>query len=193
MTLESVAYCGVGDSIADICECTLDSVIAASRIGFGKFQCEIDDDLANSRSTDSASAPRAVVPFHGDQLSMTPQDRVGRKERAEFSKQLASEYFAFNRQSTALIIVEQDSSLAEFLLENSILSHQILDDFLLLAVDPAREHDETQLPRLKNKRHDCTTEEVRSLFHRASKRGEGQSDRLHRPRLVSPRDRLRRI
>jgi len=92
---------------------------------------------------------------------MPAKNGVWREQRAELSKQFASEYFAFHGQPSALIIVEQDSFVAEFLFENSILSHQILDDGLLLAVDPTRENDETELPGLKNKCHVRAAEEMR--------------------------------
>ena len=97
---------------------------------------------------------------------MPTKDRVRREQRSELSKQPAPEYLALDRQSTALFIVEQDSSLTEFFFEDSILGHQMLDDILLFAVDPTRENDETELPGLKNKCHDRATEERRYLPQR---------------------------
>ena len=117
----------------------------------------IDDDLSNSRTTDRAFATIAVVPLLGDELSMPAKNCVRREQRAEVTEQFSAEYLTLQRQSTPLIIVEQESSLAELLLEDSILSHQILDDFLLLAVDPVRKHDETEFPGLKNRCHDRAT------------------------------------
>ena len=49
---------------------------------------------------------------------------------------------------------EEDALLTELLLEHLILGPQVLDHLLLLAIDPARENNDVQLPRLKNKIHE---------------------------------------
>ena len=85
---------------------------------------------------------------------MPSQDRVRREQRADFFESLAAEDLAFDRQSTPLIVVQQDPLLAELLFEHLVLGSQVLDHFLLLAIDPASEDDDIELPRLKNEIHD---------------------------------------
>jgi len=60
---------------------------------------------------------------------------------------------AFDRQASALVIIEEDSALADLFLEDLILGAKVLDDLLLLPIDPACQDDEEQLLRLKNEVH----------------------------------------
>jgi hypothetical protein len=50
---------------------------------------------------------------------------------------LPPEDLAFDGQSPALVVVEQDSVLSELLSEDPILGQEVLDDVLLSAIDPA--------------------------------------------------------
>ncbi len=54
----------------------------------------------------------------------------------------------FNGQSTSLIVVEQNPFLADDLPQNLILGPQIFDRLLLTAVDPSRDSDQQELPRM---------------------------------------------
>ena len=65
----------------------------------------------------------------------------------------ASQHFAFDGQSTSLLIGQQDSFLAELLFENGVLGTKVLNDFLLLSIDPTGKNDQHQLPRLQNEFH----------------------------------------
>ena len=65
-----------------------------------------------------------------------------------------TEKLAFHSQSPSLVIVEQDAFLANPLLEYPVLRDQVMDHFLLLALDPANEDYEVELPRLQNEVHD---------------------------------------
>ena len=56
-------------------------------------------------------------------------------------------------QCATLFIAQQDSFLAKFLAKYLILRAQVVDDLLLLAVDPAGKNDQRQLPRLQNEFH----------------------------------------
>ena len=84
---------------------------------------------------------------------MPTQDRVRRKQRADLAEHFASEDLAFDSQSSALVVVEQDSLFAEFLSQHLVFGAEILDRSLLLLVDPASENQEEELPRLENETH----------------------------------------
>ncbi len=62
----------------------------------------------------------------------------------------ATENLAFDCQTTSLIIGQQDPFLAELLFENGVLGAKVLNDFLLLSIDPTGKKDQHQLPRLQN-------------------------------------------
>ena len=98
---------------------------------------EIDDHLANSRTARLSLVRR--IPLLGDQLAMPAEDRVRREQRADFKEPLAAEYLAFDGQSPALAVVEQNAFLPELLFQYSILSSQVIDRFLLLSIDPRGE------------------------------------------------------
>jgi hypothetical protein len=64
----------------------------------------------------------------------------------------------------SLAVCEADCSesslLAELFLEHLIPGSQILDHFLLFAIDPASENHQVELPGLKDKGHDCRDSEI---------------------------------
>jgi hypothetical protein len=66
---------------------------------------------------------------------MPAQDGVGGEKRGDLGKELAAKDFPFDRQATALVIVQQDLEL------------------LLLAVDPAGQDEMEQLPGLQDEVH----------------------------------------
>jgi hypothetical protein len=81
------------------------------------------------------------------------QDCVGCEQRADFFQSLAPQNLALHRQTTSLVVVQQDAFLAEFLFQNLVLGSEVFDDFLLLTVHPAGQNHEVQLPRLQNEVH----------------------------------------
>ena len=85
---------------------------------------------------------------------MPAENGVGSKQRADLLEPFPTEKLAFHRQSPSLVIVEQDPFLANPLLEYPVLRDQVMDHFLLLALDPANEDYEVELPRLQNEVHD---------------------------------------
>ena len=66
---------------------------------------------------------------------------------------LATKNFTFDGQAPPLVVVEHNAAFAELLTEHPVFSSQILDYLLLLAVYPARQDHEQELPGLENKTH----------------------------------------
>ena len=60
----------------------------------------------------------------------------------------ATGFFAFDSQASPLIVGEASAFLAVGFLEDLVLSPQVFDDLLLLAVDLAGEDEKQKLPRL---------------------------------------------
>jgi hypothetical protein len=52
-----------------------------------------------------------------------------------------------------LIVIEQDSPFTELFPEDLVLRAQILDDLLLLTINPAGENEQQKLPGLKDEVH----------------------------------------
>src|ERR1035441_9235601 len=91
----------------------------------------------------------AVVPLLGHQLPMPAQNGVRREERADLVQELATQDLAFDGQATTLVVVEQDPFLAVLLLEHLDYHTLVLDDFLLLVVDPPSDNRQQKLPRFE--------------------------------------------
>src|SRR5262249_27770035 len=53
----------------------------------------------------------------------------------------------------ALVVVEQDAFLAQLLLEHLVFGTEVLDDLLLLAMDPAGQDDQQELPGVQDEVH----------------------------------------
>ena len=60
---------------------------------------------------------------------------------------LAPQHSNLIGQLTPLVIGQQDSLLAKFRFENGIFGAKVLDDFLLLSIDPTGKNDQYRLPR----------------------------------------------
>jgi hypothetical protein len=56
--------------------------------------------------------------------------------------------FGFDSQAPALIVVEQDAAFPKLFFEDLIFGAQVVDDLLLLTVDPTRRDEKQKLSRL---------------------------------------------
>ncbi len=94
--------------------------LAPRRILLGKSQDQVGGDLTVSWSTNVLPLI-AVIPLHGNQLSVPAQDRIGCKKRANLLQPLATEDLAYHAKSTPLIVTEQNAFLTELLLQYLVL------------------------------------------------------------------------
>ncbi len=133
--------------------CPVRLKVQSSAFNLLEFADQVDDNLANSRSADLLLLAIRVIPFLGDELSMPTQNRIGREDRSNFTEHLPAQDFAFDSQTTPLIIVEQDSLLAEFFFEHLVFGAQVFDCELLLAIDPTSEYEKIDLPRMESEIH----------------------------------------
>ena len=98
--------------------------------------------------------PRSlVIPLLGHEQAVPTQDGVRCEQRTYRLEHLAAEDFAFDGQPPTLIVGEDDPALAEFFFEDLVLGAEVFDDFLLLAVAPAGQDGEQELPGLENEVH----------------------------------------
>jgi len=61
-------------------------------------------------------------------------------------KELSSENLTFHRKSSALIILEQNVFVAELHFEDLVFGEKVIDDLLLLLIDPAGQNHKQPLP-----------------------------------------------
>jgi hypothetical protein len=102
---ENVFYSGVGNVVADIRQCSLNSIATPGRILLRESQNQIDDHLSDARPADCLSLV-AAVPFPGNQVPLPTQNRIGREQCTEFFQQLTAEDLAFDAKTSPLIVVE---------------------------------------------------------------------------------------
>ncbi len=74
----------------------------------------------------------AVVPFLGHQFSLPAENRVGSEDRTDPVEHLPAKNLTFDRQATALNVVEQDLLLTQLLFEDLVFRVEVLNDALLL-------------------------------------------------------------
>jgi len=84
---------------------------------------------------------------------MPTQDGVGSKDSSDFPQRFTTQYLSLDGESSALIVGEQNPFSAKFFSEYLIFSLQIVNNILLLAIYPACQDEEEQLPWLQNEVH----------------------------------------
>ena len=82
---------------------------------------------------------------------MPSQNSVRCEQGSDLLELFAAKELAFDCQSTSLVIGQQDSLLAELLFKNGILGAKVLNDVLLLSIDPTGQDQNEQLPRFQTK------------------------------------------
>ncbi len=75
------------------------------------------------------------------------QDRIWRDDRGDAGENAPTEDLALRCESAALVIRESESSPAELFLQDAVLLHEVLDNLVLVAIDPAGERGEEELKR----------------------------------------------
>ncbi|MHC4406087.1 MAG: hypothetical protein ACYTG0_41145 [Planctomycetota bacterium] len=152
MVSEDIANSLIGDLVTKVRQGALDPVISPAHIFARQANNKIDNLLPYTWASHGC-ATFAVIPLSRNQHTVPPEDRIRREECADFAEELAAKNLSLDSQTAPLIVVQQDAFLTEFLFEHLILGPQVLDDFLLLTIDPTSENDEIQLPGLKNEIH----------------------------------------
>ena len=137
--------------MAEVGESALNAIVAPGWVLTGKAENELDHFGRRWRTAGLRAAFR-VVPLLGDKLSVPTEDGVGRENGTDFSKQLAAKNLALDGEAPPLIIAEANPFLAKALPEDLNLRLLKVDDGLLLAIQPAGENGDQELPRVATQR-----------------------------------------
>jgi hypothetical protein len=73
-----------------------------------------------------------------------PQGRVGRHDGRHLPQDSATKSLARRREASALVVGQPEAAPLQLLLEDVVLLDQVLDDLLLVAIDPSSEGHEQQ-------------------------------------------------
>ena len=95
---------------------------------------------------------RAIV-LVGDQEPIPAQDGIRCHDTGDLSETTSSEDLAFHGQSALLVVGEANASRAVCRAQDPVLLQQVLDDVLLLSIDPAGEEQEEEGERGRQSIH----------------------------------------
>ena len=84
---------------------------------------------------------------------MPAQESVGSDDRGQLVEGFAAQRLALEGQASALVIIQENATLAELFSQHLILSQQILDRVLLMSVDPTGQDEKQELPGHQHEVH----------------------------------------
>ena len=87
-------------------------------------------------------------------MAVPAQDGIGRHDTGHSSQELPTERPSLLCQPASLGIGEPDAPLAKLLAKHAVLLAEIVDDLLLLTIEPAREGQQEELEDWVEGRHD---------------------------------------
>ena len=123
-----------GNVVADGLQSATDPRVPPRRI-FGRHAHDERGDVRLRARTTRALRLRTVV-LLGDEPAIPPQDRVRSHDSGNRRESAPAKHFAFHGETAALVVGEAPSAGWLRRPKNSVLLEQVLDDRLLLAIDP---------------------------------------------------------
>jgi hypothetical protein len=122
MGFQHVGHGGIRNTVTNVGQCLLDSIIALRRILSRVPQNGVHNGLPDSPSSENLSLI-AEVPLSSHELTVPAQDRVGSHNGGQLQQRLPAEGMAFHCQYSTLITSQQQTRLAEFLQPGLRLSY----------------------------------------------------------------------
>ena len=137
--------------VAEALQPTADARVAPGRILVRHADHKRRDVWLGRRAT-GASRVGTVV-FLGDEPPVPAQDRVGCHDTGHVRQAASAENAAFHGQAAALVVGEAQPSGSVRGAEDPVLLEQVVDDRLLLPVNPARDQQEQEGERARQRVH----------------------------------------
>ena len=142
-----------GHVVPETLEPTADPRIAPGRV----LLCHADRQPGKVRlgaRAARASRVRAVV-FLRHERPISPQDCVRRDDADDARKATPAENLAFHRQAAPLVVGETEAPRSVRRAQDSVLFEQVVNDCLLLPVDPAGKEQDDERERRRQRVHDA--------------------------------------
>jgi hypothetical protein len=121
--------------VADVLQPAPDTRVAPRRVLLRHPDDECDDVRLGARATE-ASLLRAVV-LVGDEASVPAQDRIGCHDPGNVGQAPSAENVTFHGEPASLVVGAANALGAVRRTKDAILFQQIINDLLLLSIDPA--------------------------------------------------------
>ncbi len=130
--------------MAEAVDDVADARVAEAWVLRGDADDELGDLGLSLRSSLPASMAAAVV-LPGDEESVPSQERLRRDDASHSAQRLQPKSSALHGQAAPLVIREAQSTATELLAQDAVLLLEVVDDVLLLPIDPAGEEEDEQL------------------------------------------------
>ena len=153
-----------GDVVAEVLQPAADARVAPGRILVRHADDERGDVRLGARAT-GASRLRTVV-LLGDEPPVPPQDRVGCHDAGDGREATTAEDVAFHGEAASLVVGQAQPSGTVRGAEDPVLLEQVVNDRLLLSIDPAGEQQEEEGERGRQRVHGGSLPQM----HRGAKR-----------------------
>ncbi len=144
---------GAAHVMAEVPQCASDPGVAPARAFTSHANDEHLDLSHDPRAPSPTLATPVVLLCH--ELPEPAKECVWTNDGVELFQSCPAQRLGLDRQQTSLLVREPDppSSRLELLLEDAILSIQVVDEELLLSIDDARDREHQHMPRLDNEAH----------------------------------------
>src|SRR5688572_19598351 len=127
-----------GDDVTEIRERAMDAVVSPGQVLARHPDDELGDALHHELPIGLSARER---PLLRDELSMPAQDRLRRDDRGELAEDPPAERGTAHREPHSLVVGRTKLPATELSSEDSVLLAEVLEDALLVAVQPASEDD----------------------------------------------------
>ena len=124
-----------GDVVTEVLQPAADTRVAPRRVLVRQACDERGEVRLGARAT-RAALLRAVV-LLGNQQAVPAQDRIGRHDAGDVGEAPSAEGFTFHGQAASLVVGEANPSGTIRRAEDPVLLAQVVNDSLLLSIDPA--------------------------------------------------------
>ena len=120
--------------MTEISQGALHSVVAPRGVSQSHTHNELRDLLGNRRPAGSLAR---IGPLASNEIAIPGEERIWGHQIGDFVEHLPIERLCFGAQASPIVIGEMQPTPLELLLEDAILLHEIVDDALLVPIDPA--------------------------------------------------------
>ena len=153
------------DVVAEVLQAAADARVAPGRILGRHAHDERGDIRLGGRAT---GTPRLrTVVLLGDETPVPAQDRVGCHDTSDCRESAAAQDLAFHGETASLVVSEAQSSRTGHRPEDSIFLEQVVNDRLLVSIDPAREQQQEEGERGRHRGHGWSLPDWRPPFNRS--------------------------
>ena len=105
------------------------------------------------RSWSARLAMSTPVVFIGDQLSMPCKQRLRRDDVRDLSQSTSAQFFRADGKPSPLIVGKVESPVTDLVTKDAILFSEVVDNDLLMLIEPASEAGKKERKRIKERWH----------------------------------------